>query len=214
MPRAPRIDVPGLVYHLTNRGVRRLPLFHDNEDRFEFSDWLRSARQKYSLEVEQHCLMTNHFHLLARLHEGSLARVMSYVLSSYARWFNRKYKHGGHLFQARYHSIPVQEERYYVAVTRYLHLNAVKAGIVMRPEDYPWSNYRTLIDGLQDPLSTGGEVLHYFGRDPAIQRLRYQSFVEEDIAKPELISHQQLLRMRMWGKVPLFNKPTLAPEVH
>jgi putative transposase len=202
MPRSPRIDIPGLVYHVTNRGIRRLPLFHDDQDRFEFLDWMQEARRRYAIEVEQYSLMTNHFHLLLRLHEGSLARAMKYSMSRYARFFNRKNGHTGHLFQDRYHSLPVQEDRYYTAVSRYIHLNAPKAGIVSKPEDYRWSNYADLIDGRSNPVATGGTILDYFGRDPQTQRARYRQFVEEDLRKDELVSHETLLRMRAWGSIP------------
>lgn len=80
MPRAPRIDIPGLVYHVTNRGVRRLPLFHDDQDRIQFMRFLSLTLQEFPLRLHAYCLMTNHYHLLLRTLEGSLA---SNALSQY-----------------------------------------------------------------------------------------------------------------------------------
>src|SRR5438132_10720895 len=109
MPRAPRIDVPGVVYHVINRGVKQLPLFHQDEDLHEFLDWLIETRRRYSVEIHHYSLMTNHYHLLLRPLESSLSRLMQYFSSRFAAWFNRKYSHSGHLFQGRFHSIPVEE---------------------------------------------------------------------------------------------------------
>ncbi len=207
MPRAPRIDIPELVYHVTNRGVKRLPLFHDDEDRLEFLDWMQETRRRYAIEIEQFSLMTNHYHLLIRLLDGSLSLAMKYFMSRYARWFNKKNGHTGHLFQDRFHSLPVQEDAYYTTVCRYIHLNAVKARIVQKPEDHRWSNYADLVEGRPNPHATGGMILDYFGRDPITQRTRYQLFVEEGIQKPELIDMKTLLRMRSWGVLP---KPLIS----
>jgi putative transposase len=206
MPQAPRINVPGLVYHVINRGVKQLPIFHDDEDRLEFLDWLKETGCKYPLEIHHYSLMTNHYHLLLRPLE-SLSRMMQFFSSRFAVWINKKYRHSGHLFQSRFHSIPVEEDNYYKIVSAYIHLNAPRAGIVTRPEDYRWSNYRNVVEGRIDPVATGGVLLDYFGSDPDMQRLRYRKFVDERILKPEPINHQILLRMRSWGKIILPTTP-------
>jgi putative transposase len=202
MPHPPRINVPGLVYHVTNRGVKQLAIFHDTEDRLEFLDWLKETRQKYPLDIHHYSLMTNHYHLLIRPLE-SLSRMMQFFSSRFASWLNKKHRHSGHLFQSRFHSIPVNEDSYYTTVSAYIHLNAVRAGIVLRPEDYRWSNYSNLIEGRTDPVATGGLILDYFGTDPMMQRQKYRRFVDEAINKPEPVTHQVLLRMRSWGKLIL-----------
>ncbi len=202
MGRPPRIDIPGLVYHVFSRGVKQLPIFHDIEDRLEFIDWFLETRRRYSIEIEQYSLMTNHFHLLLRLHEGSLAQAMKYALSRYARGFNRKNELRGHAFQGRYGSIPVQEDRYYTTVSRYIHLNAPKAGIVQRPEEYRWSNYGSLITGQRDVLASGGIILSYFGREKHRQCEGYKQFVEDGLYLPEPVSLNLLQRMRTWGDIP------------
>src|SRR5207302_10641540 len=184
---------------------KKLPIFQDDEDRFEFIGWLQETRKRYAIEIEQYSLMTNHFHLLLRLHEGSLSRAMKFALSRYARGFNLKNSQRGHAFQGRFGSIPVQEDRYYTIVSRYIHLNPVRAGIVKRPEDYRWSNYANLINGQPDKLASGGIVLAYFGRDEIQQRRGYQQFVEEGIGQPDPIQETALQRMRAWGALPRRN---------
>jgi putative transposase len=202
MPRAPRIDIPGLVYHVTSRGNRQSDLFHDEEDRGRFLRFLSQARDEFPFQLHAYCLMTNHYHLLLQTIEDSLANTMQYFKSHYAIWFNRKYKHTGHLHQGRYHSIPVETDAYFTTVARYIHLNPVRAGMVARPEDYRWSNYERLIHGKADPLVDSRFLLDYFGRDVAIQRQKYRLFVEDGMKRREPITERVLQRMRFWGKPP------------
>ncbi len=209
--RPPRIDIPGLVYHVFNRGVKKLPIFHDDEDRVEFIDWWRETKRRYAIEIEQYSLMTNHFHFLLRLHEGSISRALKYGLSRYARWFNRKNTLRGHVFQGRFGSIPVQEDRYYTTVSRYIHLNAERAGLVKLPEEYRWSNYGNLITGNSDPLATGGIILSYFGSGEERQREGYKRFVDEGIPLPDPVNIKVLQRMRSWGQLP--KRPFAAAPV-
>ena len=208
MPRAPRINIPNLIYHVVNRGVQQGPLFHDDADRLEFIDWLRETRRRYPIDVHQYSLMTNHYHLLLQPLETTLSTTMQFFASRFAFFFNKKYRHTGHLFQGRFHSLPVQVDSYYTTVCRYIALNAVRAGIVKRPEDYPWCNYGRLIQGTPDPLASGGIILDFFGGNPALQRARFQKFVEEAIPRQEPITHKILLRMRSWGAPP---KNALSP---
>ena len=203
MPRPLRIDIPGSVYHVINRGVKKQAFFHDDEDRWEFLDWLKQTRRHYDFQVQQYGLMTNHFHLLLRLGEASLSRLMQYFGSRLAKSFNRKYSQGGHFFESRFHSIPVETDTYYKVVSRYIHLNPVKAGMVAKPEDYPWSNYHSLINGLHDPIADPAFLLDHFPPEDGFQRERYRRFVEDDITSPPLISDWVLQRLRSWGRLPV-----------
>ena len=202
MPRAPRIDIPGLIYHVTNRGVKRLPIFYDDDDRQQFLSHLSATLQKFPLRLHVYCLMTNHYHLLLQTLEGSLSKALHYFNTLFAGWFNRRHDHAGHVFQGRYHSIPVEEDSYFKVVSRYIHLNPVRAQIVHRPEEYAWSNYGRLIRGEPDSLADTRFLLDYFIGGPAEKRQKYKMFVEDLLGKPEPITEQVLQRMRFWGKPP------------
>lgn len=203
MPRAPRIDIPGLVYHITSRGVKRLPIFQNDADRQRFLRVLSQTRYEFPFRLHAYCLMTNHYHLLLQTIHHSLSKTMQYFKMIYAKWFNRQGDHVGHVFQGRFHSIPVEEDAYFTTVARYIHLNPVKAGIVKRPEDYAWSNYGRLIRGEADPLVDPVMLLGYFGNDISKQREKYRLYVEENLEKPELVTERVLRRMRFWGKPPV-----------
>jgi putative transposase len=202
MPRPPRIDVHGLTYHLTNRGVQKLPVFHDDEDRQRFLRLLLIARAHFPFVIQDYSLMTNHFHLLIKTLETSLSEIMQYFTSRYAFWFNRKYGHVGHAFQSRFHSIPVQTDAYLAEVSAYIDLNAPRARIVMRPEDYLWGGYRSIINGAVDPIVDASELLGLFSDNRDRARILYRQFVDERLGKPEPLTQEKLLKKRSWGAMP------------
>jgi putative transposase len=199
MPRGPRIDFPGLISHVISRGVKQIAIFRDDEDRQRFLQILAIAKADSPFVLHNYSLMTNHFHLLMEMIKGSLSQTMQFIKFYYAQWFNFKYGLTGHLFQGRFHSIPVQEDNYLIAVSRYIDLNSVEARIVQRPEDYPWASYGRVVRGEADPLVDPRFILGYFGPDTARQREKYRAFVEEKINAAPLITEKALWRMRYWG---------------
>lgn len=142
MPRVARIAAPGLVYHVTHRGNRRADVFFDREDREIYLRWLAGAGRRHGLELWAYCLMTNHVHLLVRgLARESLARAMRELQGRYARRVNEQRRWSGHLWANRFFSHPVGEDRLLETV-RYIERNPVRAGMVERAEEYPWSSAR------------------------------------------------------------------------
>jgi putative transposase len=202
MPRLPRINLAGLTYHVMNRGVKKLAIFHDAQDRQRFLQLLLIAQTQYPFIIQAYSLMTNHFHLLMKTMTASLSEIMQVVSGRYALWFNRKYDHIGHAFQARFHSIPVQTDAYLAQVSRYIDLNAPRAGLIIKPEDYAWCGYRSLVQKIHDPVIDQSEVLALFSEDRERASVLYQRFVQEDLDKPGFITHEKLLKMRSWGKMP------------
>jgi len=147
MPRPPRLEVRGALYHVTARGNERRSLFRDDVDRLEYLARAARYREKFRFRLLAYCLMTNHVHLAIRTGQEPLSRIMAGLHSSYAEWFNRRHDRVGHLFQGRYKAFLVQEDRRLHALVRYIHLNPVKARLVDRAADYPWSSDRFLRKG-------------------------------------------------------------------
>jgi REP element-mobilizing transposase RayT len=210
MPRAPRIDIPGLIYHVTSRGVKQLPIFVEEVDHQHFLRLLSLARDVFPFRLHAYSLMTNHYHLLLQTLDQSLSKTMQYFKTCFAKWHNRKYGHGGHVFQGRFHSIPVEQDAYFTTVARYIHLNPVRAGMVKRPEDYAWSNYGRLVRGEADPFVDPSLLLGYFGSEVGKQREKYRRYVEEGLSKPEVVTERILKRLRCWGKPPVQFAPPLS----
>lgn len=136
LARQKREWYPGAVYHVMSRGNRRLALFKDEEDYLDFLFCIQKARERYPFQIHSLCLMTNHFHLLIKTDGTELWKIMQRMLHPYARIFNGKYHFSGHLFEGRYVSCLIEDDRYFLEVSRYIHLNLVKARMVREPLDY------------------------------------------------------------------------------
>lgn len=142
MPRRNRVHVPGGVYHVVARGVRRERIFYRRPEYQAYLGLLRETSQRYGLRVVAYVLMPNHVHLLVRVSEVPLGRAMQFLQGNFARWYNRHHGYTGHLFQGRYGARLCEDERYLWALVRYIHANPVRAGLVAEPGRYPWSSYR------------------------------------------------------------------------
>jgi REP element-mobilizing transposase RayT len=163
MARKPRSYFPGAFYHLLNRGNRRQPLFHEDQDYQTFLSGLSETASRYALRVHAYCLMPNHFHLLAEVGLFSPALAMRSLETFYARAYNQRYHKVGHVFQSRYRGILCEKSSYLLALTRYLHLNPVRARLVSRPEDWPWSSHQAYVGIAPNEWLFQKEVLSLFG---------------------------------------------------
>jgi REP element-mobilizing transposase RayT len=137
-----RIDFNGAVHHVTARGNERRPIVIDDDDRIRFVSRLGETVESNNVVLHAYCLMNNHFHLLLETPEGNLSRAMHALNGRHAQDINRRHRRVGHLFQGRFASRLIQKERYLLAVCRYVLLNPVRAGIVRKAAEWPWSSYR------------------------------------------------------------------------
>jgi putative transposase len=146
MPRALRIEYPGAIYHVMNRGDHREPIFHDDFDQKRFVTTLGEVCEKTGWQVHSYCLMLNHFHLVVETPQANLVAGMRWFLSTYTARFNRRHKLFGHLFSGRYKALIVDGSGngYLRTVCDYVHLNPARAKL-LRPEqslsDYVWSSW-------------------------------------------------------------------------
>jgi putative transposase len=186
MPRAERLDIPGLLQHVIVRGIEKRKIFLDNGDRKFFLDRF----SKLLVETETDCLawvlMPTHMHLLLRPRRRKLGFLMRRLLTGYAIHFNFRHRRNGHLFQNRYKSIVCEEDPYLLELVRYIHLNPVRGGLAKGVEGlghYRWSGHSVL-------LGKGGmrgqaveEVLGYFGSRVGAGRRNYCRFIEEGLSQ-------------------------------
>lgn len=137
MPRITRGESIGGIYHVINRGNMRMQVFDDAEDYAYFLKLLQDGLKREAVELHAYCLMPNHFHLLLMpLVEGSLSRLMQWVMTSHVRYYHRKNKTSGHIWQGRYKSFMVQKESYYLSLLRYIEANALRAKLVNEAETW------------------------------------------------------------------------------
>lgn len=178
MARALRITFPGAFYHVTSRGNERKAVFKSKRDREKFLEYLESATQRYDALIHAYCMMDNHYHLLLQTPSGNLPQIMRHINGAYTTYFNVKRDRSGHLFQGRYKAILVDIDEYAKELSRYIHLNPVRAKIVETPEEYEWSSYPAYTDK-QKPAKWlyRDFILGYFGQKLSTAQKGYQEFV-------------------------------------
>jgi len=207
MPRQARLDAPGVLQHVMARGIERRKIFWDDKDRSSFLERLAVILEETQTQCYAWTLIPNH--LLLRTGPTPLSTVMRRLMTGYAVTFNHRHRRAGHLFQNRYKSVVCEEENYLLELTRYIHLNPLRAGLVEdlnALDKYPWSGHSVLMGKLQNPLipemketpqperqgqpeklsltlaeKTVDEVLRHFGSALNDARQHYRAFVENGI---------------------------------
>jgi putative transposase len=180
MPRPPRIIDPGGIYHLISRGNDGRVIFTTNADRERFLKGLDTVVERYNWVVFGYCLMDNHVHLLVQVPEDGISAGMRDLLGGYARWWNHKHGHSGHLFRNRFWDRHVQDDWQLLATACYIDLNPVRANLKRRPEQWIWSSYRAHA-GLVHPLKllASAEFMKRLAPTPDMARTAYTRFVTE-----------------------------------
>ena len=143
MARPLRIAYPGAFYHVINRGLERREIYRDQKDYEAFLLLCREIYRRFHVILHAYCLMPNHYHLMVETPEGNLSRAMRHPDGVYTQGVNRrKQRRVGPLFQGRYKAHLIDREAYSLQVSRYIHLNPVKAKMVKWPEDYGYSSFQ------------------------------------------------------------------------
>jgi REP element-mobilizing transposase RayT len=180
MTRPLRIEYPGAFYHVINRGNAGEKIFKSKRDKEKFLEYLEKAVERFSIIIHTYCLMDNHYHLLMETSQPNLSVATQWINVSYAVYFNRKRQRSGHLFQGRFKAILIDADEYLKQISRYIHLNPVRAKIAEAPADYQWSSHRAFI-GVEKPphwLETKW-LLSQFGRRKKVAISSYRGYVEE-----------------------------------
>jgi REP element-mobilizing transposase RayT len=184
MGRPLRIEYPGALYHITSRGNERKEIYLDEEDRLRFLEILRDYHERYGILIHGYVLMDNHYHLILETPKGNLLKVMQGINGGYTGYVNRRYGRSGHLFQGRYKGILVDKDNYLVELSRYVHLNPVRASMVKRPEEYRWSSYQGYIAKEKEvEWVEYAWVLSKFGQGNKKAREKYRRYIEEGLGE-------------------------------
>jgi putative transposase len=153
MPRMPRVVVPGLPHHITQRGNRRQKTFFCKSDYGLYKRLMKEWCSKLEVEIWAYCLMPNHVHLIMKPNESTfLARAVGEAHRRYTLALNRRMGWRGYLWQGRFASFPM-DGSHLQSATRYILLNPVRAGLVSRAEEWPHSSARAHLDGVEDDLA-------------------------------------------------------------
>lgn len=182
MSRPLRIEFPNALYHVTSRGDRREDIFEDDADRRSFLETFGMVVERFNWLCYAWCLMDNHYHLLVQTPDGNLSKGMRQLNGVFTQLSNRRHGRTGHLFQGRFKAILVDSDTYLTELSRYIVLNPVRARMVKRAEDWPWSSYRASM-GLDPPdeFLAVDALLAQFATRRATAQARYARFVLEGV---------------------------------
>ncbi len=200
MPRKKRTWYKGACFHIMGRGNRRGIIFKESEDYQLFLMLVGQVQERYPFCLHAFCLMTNHFHLELSTIDVPIWKIMQPIMNHYARTFNVKYGFEGHLFDSRYTSCLIEDERYFLEVSRYIHLNPVKAAMVREPLAYPYSSYQNYVGNDDRHFYEEVDTTRVLGAFRHNKREQYRMFVEGKIshAEQELLIQKDMKEDDAW----------------
>jgi putative transposase len=179
MPRLPRPIVPGQPLHITQRGNNRTQTFVDERDYRCYLDLLQLTRKRHGCEIHSYALMRNHVHLLITPEAPtSAARMMQELGGWYVPYFNRRHARTGTLWEGRFRSTLIDTERYFLACSRYIELNPVRAGVVDDPAVFQWSSFRANALGESNHLLTPHSTYRALGVRSAERQAAYRALFD------------------------------------
>jgi REP-associated tyrosine transposase len=192
MARPLRIELSGGVYHVTSRGDRREDIYLTDEDRETWLEVFGQVCERFNWVCHAWCQMTNHYHLLLETPEANLAQGMRQLNGVYTQRFNRAHDRVGHVFQGRYKAILVERDSHLLELARYVVLNPLRAKMVRRLENWPWSSYLATCGQAEAPawLQTDW-ILAQFGQRRSNAIAKYVAFVHEGARLPSVWSQLQ-----------------------
>lgn len=187
MPRQPRLELPGIPMHVTQRGVNRAAIFLDDDDRHHYRRLLRHACHVASVAVHAFVLMDNHVHLLLSANaEGAISEAMRRSGHAYVQAFNARHGRSGSLWQGRFKSSLVDSDEYLLQVLRYIELNPLRAAMVSRPEHFRWSSVHSHLGLARDPLITPHAGYLALGTDAEQRASAYRDWLYRTSDNDEL----------------------------
>jgi putative transposase len=186
-PRAARLELPGVPLHVTQRGVNRCAIYHDDHDCRSYRKLLWQACSRHRVSTHAFVLMGNHVHLLLAASEpGAISLAMRQVGQSYAQTFNRRHGRSGTLWQGRFKSCLVGDDRYLLTVMRYIELNPVRAAMVADPADHRWSSVHMHLGACRDPWLTPHPLFLSLGSNADARGELWKRWLQEGIAADDI----------------------------
>ena len=181
MARPLRVEFANAHYHVIARGDELKPLFRDNRDFKRYIRFLHRYRNELGVEIIAYCLMNTHLHLEVKTPLANISKFMHSLHTAYTGYYNFRHKSRGHLFQGRFKSPLVEKDSYLLELSRYIHNQAVRAGICSTPIEYQWSSYRFFVTSQVSQIVSPEIVLRLYGEDINKARKRYRRFVEREL---------------------------------
>lgn len=187
MARLPRLTAPGYPQHIIQRGNNRQACFFAVQDYAVYLNKLKEAAEKHNVEIHAYVLMTNHVHLLMTPKQrDAISKVMQNLGRYYVRYINNNYHRSGTLWEGRFKSTIVADERYLLTLYRYIELNPVRAKMVENPADYPWSSYHMNAGNKSISLITPHPLYTALGESNETRKAAYQAMFKIELPRQAL----------------------------
>ncbi len=185
MPRIARVKVANMSYHVMIRSIMEIELFKEDEDKEKYFELVEKNQLKYGFKVYGYCLMNNHGHLIIDPAGADISKIMHAINFSYARYFNKKYKRYGHVFQDRFKSKIVDTERYMITLSAYIHNNPKDMpGYENNVEDYPYSSFKEYLNKTDTfGILTRSFLENLIGFKKKENKENYTTLVKESISE-------------------------------
>ena len=180
MPRVARVKTEQSIFHIMCKSISEVQLFKDSDDKEKYLSLVKKYKELYNFKIYGYCIMDNHSHLIIDANGSDISRVMHGINFSYAMYFNRKYEREGHLFKDRFKSKIVNNDRYLMTLSLYIHNNPTDIGEYKNsPEKYAFSSLSTFLGKRRDSfrLVDYGFVLSLFGSNMKIAKKNYYNFI-------------------------------------
>ena len=185
MPRSARTIVDGGTYHVLTHGNNGQTVFHDDADYQRYLELLAAYAQRHQLRLFHFILMPDHVHLVLEAPVGtSLSKAMSGLNLAYAWVYRKRHQYRGHLWQGRFKSVLIDQDRELLECGRQIELSAVRGGLVAEPGQYSWSSYRAYADGARIPLLAKHPCYENLGASPRERQEWYRRFVHQARQQP------------------------------
>ncbi len=195
MPRRPRKLSQSNIYHVMMRGNERKNIFENDDDKAKFIDIIVEKNKKDNYSLYAYCIMDNHVHLVIENKKEELSRIMKSINTTYAVYYNRNYKRIGHVFQDRFKSEEIKDERHLLAVIRYVHNNPIKANIIKDINEYKWSSYKDYIKNIRKCIDIDF-VLNIFANSREAGLKRFMEY-SNHITKEEFMDENDIILTKM-----------------
>lgn len=180
MPRIARQKFEGAIYHIMARSISEVELFKTDEDKKRYMLLIREYQKVYNFKIYAYCLMNNHVHLVVGSNGADISKIMHCINFKYARYFNTLHKRHGHLFQDRFKSKIVKDNRYLIALSAYIHNNPLDVrGYEDNPQGYYYSSLAIYLGLRKDDFDIIDKdfILSIFGKDNSRSKERYMKLV-------------------------------------
>ena len=203
-----KMNAPGVISHITQRASGAERLFHEEDDYLEMLARLKKLSETHQIEFIAFVLMPNHIHFLLYQNEANLHEAMRDLFSQYARRHNKKYERKGHLFGGRYRQAVCLDESYFLAVSLYIHLNPVRAGLVVLPTDYRWSSCKLFTESpVTQSFVFPQRILELLSQDPKEAQDMYREMLEEGqkIKMGEVFEDRRAIHNFQWKLSGVFH---------